>query len=389
MQVGGEAQALRVCDGIRRAPLRSVADVAVEAIPLCELPAVEPDWLRLLPVSTADRTFCSPAWFRATCSHHPELQPSIHVARRGGDVVGILPLHRSGPEGLARLEPSFGDSADAIVAAGDQPAALALLLGALDGEPGTGTLRRLDLCRLHPRAVLLGAVRGLVAACPGFRLGETRRTTYVADLSGGGGAHLAGRSRKLGKNLRRAHRQAASAGVEVRPLGPLDLPPAELPLRFVELHRARFGADSCFSTRESQAFLGQVLPELFATGRLTVLGLVADGARLLGLELLSHGPAGLGDWNGAFLPEAAVYSGGSLLIEAGLDLGFARGDAEYDLLEGDESYKRRWATGTRPLTDLSITRVGPIAVDEAGPRWPATGAMTFTGPLMEETRCST
>jgi len=59
-------------------------------------------------------------------------------------------------------------------------------------------------------------------------------------------------------------------------------------------------------------------------------------------------------WNTGFDPEFSKLSPGKLLLHHWIEDSFAQGYREFDFMVGDETYKRHWATSTRPNYEFFI-----------------------------------
>src|SRR6185295_5798339 len=96
------------------------------------------------------------------------------------------------------------------------------------------------------------------------------------------------------------------------------------------------------------------LPHLFAERRMRAFALT-QADKLFGLDLCMISKNSLCTWNGGFLADSERWSPRNLLIAAGIKRAFALKLAEYDLLRGDESYKKRWANNNRCIGKLEFT----------------------------------
>jgi CelD/BcsL family acetyltransferase involved in cellulose biosynthesis len=314
-----------------------------------------PAWEALLERSSCHRAFASPAWFIAGCRATPGLEPRLVVAWRGTELVGVLPLAQAQGTREARFPTRLGDYNDIVGLPGDVAVAARLLVEATSaGQP----YDRLVLRMLRADS---NCLPGVAALLPEGAIGRRRGSvcSYV-QLPATFDSYLAGRSAKFRKTLRHAERRAARHGLEVRTLAPGELAAQQVPEIFLGLHRSRFGSEALFATPPAERFARAVLPQLFASRRLLLLGLFQGGA-LLALDLCLRGADSLGVWNGGFVPAAAAWSPGRLLAAAGIRAAMSLGCREYDLLRGDQPWKARWATHQRELTDLELPAGGGIA----------------------------
>jgi CelD/BcsL family acetyltransferase involved in cellulose biosynthesis len=318
---------------------------------LTDLGAVEdlaPRWDALLERSPCNRAFSSPWWFLASCRVMAGRLPYLVVAHRGRELAGVLPLWVEAASRTAEFGVLLSDYND-VVADPAAPEAPAALLAFVSRAPHP--FARLLLRRLRPDSCCLQALPRLAPAA-GRHLLDSRVCPYVR-LPASLAEYLRTRGAKLRKGLRNAVNRAARQGAGVRELRPDELPDGALPDVFLRLHDERFGDKSCFQAPTHRQLAAELLPRLFAAGRLKVFGLLR-GAELLGIDLCPLGPDSLCVWNGGFSREAASWSAGKLLIAAEVACACELGLAELDLLVGAESYKLEWTTHLRGLADLEL-----------------------------------
>jgi CelD/BcsL family acetyltransferase involved in cellulose biosynthesis len=133
--------------------------------------------------------------------------------------------------------------------------------------------------------------------------------------------------------------------------------------RFLALHargaRRRGGASSV-DCEAGRRFHRTLAPRLAADGRLALVFL-----RQGGRDLACQYDFLLGDkvygYQGGIDPDSPVPSPGNVLrgIVLAEDV-IGAGRTEYDLLEGEEEYKRNWANARRRLFDVEVHRPGPV-----------------------------
>jgi CelD/BcsL family acetyltransferase involved in cellulose biosynthesis len=306
-----------------------------------ELPlvaALSEQWDSLLQSTACNRAFSSAAWFLSACNADPSVSPCVIAAWRGFELVGVLPL--VDVSGTGSLEFPLSDYNDVIARPSDNVA----VEGMLDCALGLGRRLRLKNLRLDSNCY-----RAVVRAGPDlvekrFQIGYT---CFYINLQTSYDDYLASRSKKLRADLRRQERKARQNGLVVTALSPEGFAPERLPEIFLSLHLARFQKETCFRNPTQQAFVRAAFPELFRQGRLKPFVLTA-GEEVIAIDICLTGPRGLCAWNGGFLPEAEEYSPGKLFVAEQLRQAFGLGMEEYDWLQGDESYKSRWATDSRP-----------------------------------------
>ena len=301
-----------------------------------EIAALAPAWGALLGRSRANRAFSSADWYCAALDAAPAMPPLLVVARRAGQLVGILPLACDAARAAPGFATNLADYNDAVVAQGDLAAARALMLFARRQFPALelGCIRPdSDCARAEPAAVLV----------------EKKFVCPYADLSAGYEAWLASRTSGFRRYLAQVERRAANGGLTAARLEPH----TNVVAQFLAFHRDRFGERSLFARdATARAFVEQALPKLLVQGSALVFALKA-GERIVGLNLCMRGADSLGYWNAGFLSDFAAFSPGTLMIHAALREACALGLAELDFLRGAEAYKARWCTGTREIARLA------------------------------------
>jgi CelD/BcsL family acetyltransferase involved in cellulose biosynthesis len=306
-----------------------------------ELPLVaafSEEWNGLLQSTSCNRAFSCAAWFLSACKADSSISPCVITAWRGFKLVGVLPLVEVSGTGKVEFA-SPSDYNDVIARPEDD----LLVEGMLDCALGLGKALSLKHLRLDSNFY-----RAVAHARPDIV--ETQfqidRKCYYTNLHASYDDYLASRSKNFRADLRRHARKARQDGVAVIALSPEEFSSELLPELFLSLNFARFREESGFRTPARQAFVRAAFPEVFRQGHLKPFALTAGG-KVIALDICLVGPRGLGTWNGGFLPEAEKYSPGTLLVAEELRHSFALGMEEYDWLQGDETYKTRWATDSR------------------------------------------
>lgn len=314
-----------------------------------ELPLVEAfseEWDTLLQSSGCNRAFSCATWFLSACKADSSISPCVIAAWRGLQLVGVFPLVEvSGTRKAEFVTPS--DYNDIIA----RPEEELVIKGLLEYALGLGKTLSLKHLRLDSNFY-----RAAAQARPDFleKQFQIDRKCFYTDLDVSYDDYLASRSKNLRSDLRRHERKARQDGVAVMTLTPQDFSPELLPEVFLSLNFARFREDSGFRRPARQAFVRAAFPEVFRQGRLKPFALTAGG-KVIALDVCLAGPHGLGTWNGGFLPEAEKYAPGTLLVAEELRHSFALGMEEYDWLQGQDSYKTRWATGSRDTGRIDIS----------------------------------
>jgi CelD/BcsL family acetyltransferase involved in cellulose biosynthesis len=325
---------------------RSLTYEILTTIP--EIEVISTAWDALVDQSPCNRAFSCASWFLTTCKLKNTITPHVVVARRGGEIAGVLPLVLTNDGAIAAFASELSDYND-IVAREDDPSAPAGLLEyALSSTAGC---RRVVLARIRSDSNCWRAARALHLADDFDHILEghsrhIRLPTSYEDF-------LNTRSSNFRKSLARARRDAETNHLTVRELKPESFPHSRLPEAFLSLNFDRWGPKSFYELPFPQSFVRKLLPQLFAEGRMRAFALMKD-ERLLGVDLCMVGRNSLCTWNGGFLTEAEKWSPGNLLMAAGIQEACAMKLDEYDLLRGDESYKTRWSNGIRRIGRLDL-----------------------------------
>lgn len=319
---------------------------------LSDVEAISAEWDGLLERSACNRAFSSPGWYIAACRHNPALTPRLILARRGSDLVGLLPLALADAESVIRFPTHLSDYNDIVTASDDEAVAPDILQYALLSA-GDYQLR---LSNIRRDANCLRAAEMIWTALELERLFRvTSRCPYIL-LSASYEEYLASRSSKLRKNLGRALRAAKQNHIEARELEPESFSPGRLPEAFLSLQFARKGEESCFEPPGIQSFIREALPRLFAERRLRVFALF-EKEKMIAIDLYIMGADSICSWNGGFGADGARWSPVKILNDAALRCAYALCLKEYDYLRGDHRYKLSWANRTREVGRLEINAV--------------------------------
>lgn len=317
---------------------------------LPDVEAISAEWDLLLDRSPCNRAFSCSRWFLVSCSLNQSISPQVIVARRGAAIVGILPLVFINDSRVATLASESSDYNDIVSIEDDYSVLIGLLEYAITLG---GSNKRVVLSRVRRDSNCFRAAEILEREGSIQPMFQSTTTYPYVDLSLSYEEYLRTRSRSFRKSLRRAQRNAESGNIAVRELDPTHFSPRRLPEAFLSLNLDRWGAKSYYRSSFVESFVLKLLPDLFSQRRVRAFALMKE-ERLLGLDLCMVGANSLCSWNGGFLSEAARWSPGKLLIDAGIRQAYAGKFEEYDLMRGDEAYKKSWANNTREIGSLSI-----------------------------------
>jgi CelD/BcsL family acetyltransferase involved in cellulose biosynthesis len=316
---------------------------------LAAIEAISSQWDTLLDRSSCNRAFSCSKWFLAVCRHSPAVSPMLFTAWRNQELAGVLPLVFHKDTATFGFASPLSDYNDMIAVADDLPVQIGLLELALET---TGN-NRLVLNDVRPDSNCIRAATALAARNEKQFVYDKCRTCLCVKLSGTFDEYVMARSRPFRKGLRRIRKEASEHNLQVRRLTIPGFDPGRLAELFLSLNRGRFGDHSRFEPATSRDIMTELLPALFVEERLDAFVLL-EGGKAVALDLCMRGCNTLCTWNGGFLPEAAQWSPGRLILAAEIEHAFAAGFEEFDFLRGAHPYKTSWATDSRETGHLSF-----------------------------------
>jgi CelD/BcsL family acetyltransferase involved in cellulose biosynthesis len=341
-----------------------------------EVTALSPEWREL--AERRGNAFLTPEWFLAWLRHFGEdWEPHVAVVRTGNRTLrGLLPLVSSKSNGRGELRVCpIGDRFHPVADAGDEDAVATAATPAI-APPGRG-LHSLLLENVDAEG---GWWRALAEAFPAplatVERGEA--TLPFVELAGlSWDEYLAGRSRQLRSQLGRKLRSLRrDHDVRFRRTRSSDEVPADVGT-LLRLHDARWADRS-----ESSALADPTVREFhlefaraaFERGWLRLTVMEVDEVPIAALygwligERWSYYQAG-------FDPAWSRQSPGFLLLAETIREAIEDGASEYDMLRGDEAFKRRFASSSRPVRTVLLAprghqaHINAAAVDRLRRAW--------------------
>ena len=129
---------------------------------------------------------------------------------------------------------------------------------------------------------------------------------------------------------------------------------------FVALHRlSQQDAKQGFMTPEKEAFLRDMVHQLWPHGWLELAFLCADGAPIAALCCFAYGTT-YAAYNSGYHPAYAELSSGIVLFAERIRQAIARGFTAFDFMRGNESYKYRFGATDQPLYQLLARTACPV-----------------------------
>lgn len=332
--------------------------------------------------------FLTPEWFAVATRLLDEDQPHVIAWHLDGELRGVLPLveTRRGPARLLRFPNARRGDWFGPACRPEDEAAFGAACGALLAAEGRSwnalSLTRLDAASCWPQALAAGE-RSLHVA-------PQRRSDvlpFIAFDDGGYEGYLADRSRNFRSQLgRRRRKLEREHGLEFRMTSAPEQLEADL-AAFFRLHdeRWRQRGGSTLGDDRSRRLLAAFAAAAQERGWLRLWLAEADGepaAAWYGWrvgERYCYSLAGLAE---RFEP----FGLGTVLLAHTIEQAAAEGAAIYDLLWGDESYKERFATGTREAGTLLVSSGVPSRLVLSGAIRGIGAAESLPAPLREPLR---
>ncbi len=317
------------------------------------LRSLGPEWDRVAARSVSRSFFASWHWVETWWRHYQEPYDLLTlVARRGSEPIAIAPLVvRRGPS--PRLEymaqdRAYGEYLEVLGDPDDVEHAIPVLAGHLANLRSTGVWSSAHLATMlstSPTLPLLeqALVQNGVAV---LRTGE-RACPYV-ELPGTWPEYLRAKGPDLARRVRYNRSRLERSG-PVQLEWPRDAGQvAEFFDEFVRLSHLRWRTPV---HPRFVSFLQDLVLCLFPRGELVLCRLrVGDTVVAAKLDFVFDGK--IWGYQGGWLPDWGTREVGSVLLCELFQWGIETGMREYDFLEGDVWYKRRWSTAVRLACDL-------------------------------------
>ncbi len=308
-----------------------------------------------------ENPFLTPEWWGAWLAGNEEEEPFALVWRVDGEVRGVLPLVRAGSPPLRTLRfagARRGDWFTPACRSEDEAAMASACAELLRGERGGWQLRldRIDSESAWPQALWAPGVEPAVAPAAHRR---TDVLPFVAFEEGGYEAYLAGRSRNFRSQLGRRRRKLEKEhDLSFR----MTADPAELDADFdvfLRLHDERW-EDRGGSSSDSEGvrrFQREFARATMRRGWLRLWIAETNGeprAAWYGWRIGDRYCYSLSGLSKEYEPLAL----GTVLLAHTIERAAAEGVAVYDLMWGDEGYKKRFETDRREAATWVLPRRG-------------------------------
>ncbi len=313
-------------------------------------------WSELLDRCPFATPFQSPEWLLPWCRRFAPSRTRAVVARRGAELVAVLPLFEldsNGKRALALAGEGISDYLDAVV---DPMLGAAEVHRLLEAAAELGA-DELWLDELRPGSPLLAASNAAArpvepaSACPVLPLPRS------VD-------ELAGRfSPSLARDVRQSEQRARREGMSIERAGVDDV--ADAMARLFRLHAARWrvrGEDGVLADEAVRGFHLEAAPGFARRGWLRLYTLRLSGAPAAVLYGFARLKAAHFYLSG-FDPAHARLGVGKLLVLQALREAVAEGRDEFHFLRGREPYKYRFGAVDRQNVRFCV-RLGRAAARE-------------------------
>lgn len=317
------------------------------------------DWRRFAELR--GNPFSTPEWFASWLAVHPAEEPFAIAWRRDGELRGVLPLVRSGRRPLRTLRPAGARRADWFTpacAAEEESEMAAACADLLREERRSWELLRLDRVddsSVWPQALWAAEGSRLAPATP-------RRADVLPCIrfeEGGYEAYLATRSRNFRSQMgRRRRKLEREHGLEFRQTTGPDSLEGDMDA-FFRLHEERWRDRGGSSSGEEavQRFHRRFAAAALKRGWLRLWTAWVDGqpgAAWYGWRIGDRYCYALSGLAKRYEPLAL----GSVLLAQTIESAAAEGASVYDMMWGDEGYKRRFETDRRTASTWVVGRRG-------------------------------
>jgi CelD/BcsL family acetyltransferase involved in cellulose biosynthesis len=321
-----------------------------------ELDDLADDWRAL--ATERGNAFVTPEWASAALATiDRDAEPRVvAVQDAAGTLVGVLPLVGGdrGPLRFAGSRPADQLHPAARLADEDRvAAAAAIALARHEGGRLTARFDRVDIEARWPQA-FADAVR------PRLRMvaQPAEELPYIPLAGSSYDEFMATRSRGLrsqvGRRMRALEKEHEVSLTVVGEAGRLEPALAEL-FRLHDLRSDASGRDSSLDGPGVREFHHAFLAPALERGWLRLCLLEVDGAAIAAWYGWSIGGR-YAYYQAGFDPAWSRSSPGMLLLAQTIRLATEEGASEYDLLRGDEAFKRRFADDARRGTSLTVAR---------------------------------
>jgi CelD/BcsL family acetyltransferase involved in cellulose biosynthesis len=326
--------------------------------------ALSGEWDTLFKGAPRATPFQSWSWLSAWWSAYgdPRVLRVITV-RRGGQLVGVLPLmldRRLGRARLGFIGTGLSDHLDGLVLEGMEDEVVAAWVRALRALGGWTVL---DLHEVRPSAVVWGLYErwSLAVAIPQSTCLERQASSWDELL-----APMSSRARKA---MRRSVRAAERSGVAAHRVTGAEVGPAVVGL--LDDHRAQWVGRRTPITEEHlsdrfETFLWEAIVGMAQHDRAALFEF-RDARETLARVVFLVGQDYVGYYLYSATPRALEqFHVTALLMHVAVDLADARKVHTINFLRGVEDYKRRWVPETQVNRRLVLGRARPSWVAVAG-----------------------
>lgn len=332
---------------------------------------IEPQWRALAELR--GNAFLTPEWFRSWWENRPAAtSPLVVTTRRDdGSLAGVMPLvfdFARRPRMIRFAGSSFGDRFGPAAREGDESDVAVASMAAL-ARAGLGrypvVLNHVELIKTWWQKLGGASANrrtGIVqqrAQQPYIQLDGLDWEGYLASRSSNFRQQIRRRARKLESGHRVVVRPATSESLE-----------ADMS-HFFTLHARRWQGQSSLDRPGAKPTLSAFATAAQRRGWLRLRLLEVDGAPVAAFLGWRVGGT-FAFYNSGFDPAWSAMSVGQVLLAKTIESALEEGASEFDMLLGDEDYKRRFENASRDVSTVvltqSMTPTRLVIAAEAGAR---------------------
>ena len=321
-----------------------------------EDPVLVAQWDELAWNSPGAHPFLTPTWLRGVIEQFvPKGMLRLVIVRQEERLVGVFPLHFTKKATLETPGRYLSDYLEPAVDAALESPVWSIFLD-LFASLWDWSLVGLVLPHIREHSSCRALLKTL-APRHGFGVHETQvNTVSRIDLPDTFDEYLEALPGRDRKELKRKIRNAQTkAGATFSECGGLDAFIATLERSLSQMERCHNHAKARFVANSLHPLLTRVGPALFDAGRLKVSNLIIEGKTAASL-LWFDTPSGPMNFNVSYDESAQQWSPGAVTFAMAIEQAIGRKAKVFDLLRGDEDYKRRLGAEFHPLYRLMLTR---------------------------------
>lgn len=314
---------------------------------------IREEWKILLQKSLCNQAFSSPSWYINCCLYDNYKIPWVFTLVLNGNIKAIFPLIKTPENGILKFASQLSDYNDLIIAEDEFHLAVEFISQVLEllEEKTKVLLENLREDSLLYRSIVL--INRRYYCNQKFKMHfEPSDVCFFVDTQQSYLKYISSKSPAFQKDIKRKRKKACREGFIIEEFKYKNGNISAIIESFLELHRSRI-QDSILLLDNNKKFVENVTIDLILNGSFRVF-LIRKENRIYAIQLSAQGKKTLGYWNGGFSKEIDSISPGKLLFDFQIVTCIKEGFDEFDLLRGDEAYKKSWCTKQRTVNKILI-----------------------------------